>query len=162
MRLSKGVEWAVHAGAVLAAVPPGKWLSAIKLAEYLGVPRPYLVKHMQALSRAGLVETSRGANGGYRLARDPDAISLDDIVIAIEGGKSAFRCTEVRQRGPLPSSRESCRKPCGIASTFWAAESAWHAALAQTTLGTLLAQHAAGDDKVRSRRAKVWVIQNVT
>ncbi len=161
MQMSKGVEWATHACAALAAVPADKWLSAIKLAEYLGVPRPYLVKQMQALSRAGLVETSRGAGGGYRLARQPDAISLDDIVNAIEGRGPAFRCSEVRQRGPIPSSRESCRKPCGIAASFWKAESAWHAALAQTTLGSLLARHAAGDDKVRARRAMVWVIKNV-
>jgi Rrf2 family protein len=105
---------------------------------------------MQALSRAGLVATSRGAGGGYRLAKEPDVISLDDIVQAIEGRDFAFRCSEVRQRGPIPSSRESCRKPCGVATSFWDAERVWHAALAQTTLGSLLARHAAGDDRARA------------
>ena len=162
MQLSKGVEWAVHACAALAAVPPGKWLSGEKLAEYLGVPRPYLVKQMQALSRSGLVATSRGAGGGYRLAKEPDGISLDDIVLAVEGKAAAFRCSEVRQRGPVPSSREGCRKPCGIAASFWNAERAWHAALAEVTLGGLLAEHAAGDDRGRARRAKMWVLRNVS
>ena len=42
---------------------------ATRLAEYHGVPAPYLAKHLQALSRAGIVESSPGPRGGYRLAR---------------------------------------------------------------------------------------------
>ena len=69
MKIGKGVEWAAHACAVLALLPPGAALSREALASYLGVPPPYLAKQLQALSRAGLVMTQRGAAGGYRLSR---------------------------------------------------------------------------------------------
>ncbi len=72
MRLSDGVEWGVHACTLLAVLPPDRALPAAKLAEYHGVPAAYLAKHLQALARAGVLETVKGPRGGYRLARPAD------------------------------------------------------------------------------------------
>jgi DNA-binding IscR family transcriptional regulator len=54
MRMSDGVEWAVHCATILGALPDGVALSAARLAEYHGVPAPYLAKHLQGLTRAGV------------------------------------------------------------------------------------------------------------
>ena len=75
MKLSDGVEWGVHVTTLLAVLPPDRALPAAKLAEYHGVPAAYLAKHLQALSRAGILVSVQGPRGGYRLARPGDARS---------------------------------------------------------------------------------------
>ena len=100
MRMSDGVEWGVHACTLLATLPARGALPAAKLAEYHGVPAAYLAKHLQALARDGVLETVKGARGGYRLARPAADITLADVVEAIDGDEPAFRCTEIRRRGP--------------------------------------------------------------
>jgi Rrf2 family protein len=55
------------------------------IADAAGIPRPYLAKIIQSLSKSGLVFTKRGYTGGIRLVRRPEFISLLDIVIAVEG-----------------------------------------------------------------------------
>ena len=82
-------------------LPPDAALPAARLAEYHGVPSAYLAKHLQALARAGVLETVKGPRGGYRLARPPRPRSrVLDVVEAIDGDEPAFRCTEIRRRGP--------------------------------------------------------------
>src|SRR5688572_29989943 len=100
MRMSEGIEWAIHCCAVLAVVPPDVALPAGRLAEFHGVPPAYLAKHLQALASAGILESVAGRRGGYRLGRPASAIRLLDVVDAVEGGDPAFTCTEIRQRGP--------------------------------------------------------------
>ena len=48
MRLSEGVEWGMHAVVLLAFAPAGSALPAARIAEFHGVPAPYLAKHLQA------------------------------------------------------------------------------------------------------------------
>ena len=55
------------------------------IAERTGLPQPYLEQILLALKGAGLVRSKRGVGGGYVLARDPDKISLGDIVSAVDG-----------------------------------------------------------------------------
>ena len=143
MQISKGVEWAVHATSLMSALPEGRGLKAEALARYHGVPGPYMAKQLQALSNAGLVKSSRGAHGGYRLAKPPAEISLWDITIAIEGRKPAFRCTEIRQNGPCALRPKDCKKPCQIAAAFLAAENAFRDSLAAVSLAGLGAQFVA-------------------
>jgi len=134
MQISKGVEWACHAAALMAALPSDKALKADALAQYHEVPAAYMAKQLQALSKAGIVKSSRGAKGGYRLAKAPADINLWDITAAIEGDKSAFRCTEIRQNGPCPANKKSCRVPCGIAVSFINAEMAFRNSLRAVSL----------------------------
>ena len=138
MRIGEGIEWAVHCCTVLALLPDGTTLPASRLAEYHGVPGAYLAKHLQALSRAGIVESSGGRRGGYRLARPAAAISVLDVVDAVDGSEPAFRCTEIRQRGPAAVEAAAYRKPCGIARAMWRAEDAWRRELAATSIADLL------------------------
>ena len=134
MQISKGVEWACHAAALMSALPEGKALKAEALARYHGVPAAYMAKQLQALSKAGIAKSSRGKTGGYRLAKPPAEISLWDITSAIEGSKPAFRCAEIRQNGPCAARKESCITPCAIAASFMAAERAFRDSLESVTL----------------------------
>lgn len=137
MKLSRGVEWAVHSCTLLSILPPARGLSAEDLARYFEVPSAYLAKQLQAMRRAGFVESVRGQGGGYRLARSVEDISLWDIVAAIEGTGSAFRCNEIRQNGPCALARTDCKTPCEIASAFAVAEEAWRDALKSKSLADI-------------------------
>ena len=108
MQLGKGVEWTTHICTVLAVLPAGAGISVDALADFFEVPSAYLAKQMQLLRRAGIVASVRGKGGGYRLALAVDAITLLDIVTAIEGPSLAFRCTEIRQNGPCGLKRKDC------------------------------------------------------
>ena len=55
------------------------------IAERTGLPQPYLEQILLALKGAGLVRSKRGVGGGYVLARDPEEITLSDIVSAVDG-----------------------------------------------------------------------------
>lgn len=138
MRLSEGVEWTVHCCTLLAALPPGTCLPAARLAEFHGVPGPYLTKHLQALTRAGVLESVPGPRGGYRLARSAGDLTVLDVVEAIDGSEPPFTCTEIRRRGPaggLPA--RAYPKPCGIHALMDRADAAWRTELAGTTLADL-------------------------
>ena len=142
MKLSAGVEWAIHCCVVLSQAEGP--VPAQRLAEFHGVSRTYLAKHLQQLSRAGLVVSTEGRVGGYALTRPAPEISVLDVVLAIEGSEPAFRCTEIRQNGPFPASAQQCRRPCGIARAMWAAEDAWRAELSRRTIADLVAAAAVG------------------
>lgn len=139
--MSDGVEWSVHCCTVLAALGEGQTLPAGRLAEYHEVPPAYLAKHLQALAAAGVVASTSGPRGGYRLARPAAAITLLDIVLAVDGEDAAFRCSEIRQRGPAVSDDPAAyRRACHIARAMWRAEDAWRASLRATTVADLFTE----------------------
>jgi Rrf2 family protein len=146
MKLSDGVEQAIHCVAVLSGLSPEGVLSAAALAEFHGVSVSYLLKHMQALSGSGLVATVPGPKGGYRLAKPAKDISLLDIVLAVEGPQPAFRCAEIRKRGPNPLPGRYFTKPCQINAAMLKAEKAYRAELAKVSIADVLAELAADDD----------------
>lgn len=146
MKLSDGVEQAIHCVGMLSGLSEGGVLSAAALADFHGVSTSYLLKHLQALSGAGIVATVPGPKGGYRLAQTPDRITLLDIVLAVEGPAPAFRCAEIRQRGPNPLPGRYFTKPCGINAAMLKAEKAYRAELAKVTMASILAELAADDD----------------
>lgn len=146
MKLGDGVEQAIHSVGMLAGLSEGGVLSAAALAEFHGVSASYLLKHLQSLSSAGIVATVPGPKGGYRLARATDRITLLDIVLAVEGPQPAFRCAEIRQRGPNPLPGRYFTKPCGINAAMLKAEKAYRAELAKTSIADILGDLAANDD----------------
>jgi Rrf2 family protein len=135
VKLSAGVEWALHCCVVLSQADHP--VPSARLADLHGVSKTYLAKHLQLLARAGIAEPSEGRDGGYALLRDASRITVLDVVQAIDGGQPAFRCTEIRQQGELALPPEECRAPCGIAKVMATAEGAWRASLAKTTIADL-------------------------
>ncbi len=138
MKLSDGVEWGVHVCTLLAVLPPDSALPAARLAEYHGVPSAYLAKHLQSLAGAGVLETVKGPRGGYRLARPAAEITVLDVVEAIDGEEPAFRCTEIRRRGPTAMPAREYKNVCGIQRAFTRADEAWRKELGATTIASLV------------------------
>ena len=159
--MSAGVEWALHCTVLLAVLKPTSTLPGRALAEFHGVSESYLLKHMQALTKAGICESVPGPTGGYRLARKPREITVLDIVQAIEGSEPAFRCDEIRQRGPTALDSSTYTVQCGIHSVMLDAESAWRQALRSRTLADLTPLSVQTMDKQRVDLATSWILDNV-
>jgi Rrf2 family protein len=162
MRMNQGVEWAVHACAVLAPLSPGRGLSLAALAEFHDVPQAYMAKQMQLLSKAGIVRASRGKTGGYALARSAAEVTLWDVTMALGGTQPLFRCSEIRQKGPCAAPRADCRRPCQIAAAFAAAEAAWRRELQAVTIADLSADFAANVSPGHIADIMAWLGTNVT
>jgi len=139
MKMSRGVEWALHCCLTLAMTGEDEALTAGELARFFDLPKAYLHKQIQALVRAGILSSTPGPGGGYVLARPLDAVSFMDVVAAIDGPDPAFRCDEIRQRGgsgaiggPIdPGTR------CLIDQAMGRADLAWRRELAATSLGSI-------------------------
>ncbi|HWO73852.1 MAG TPA: Rrf2 family transcriptional regulator [Dehalococcoidia bacterium] len=159
--MSDGVEWGIHCSVLLASLPPGSVLSGSALAEFHGVSESYLLKHLKALAKAGILASIPGVKGGFRLNRTPDAISVLDIVTAIEGDAPAFRCTEIRQRGPASVEPEAYRSPCPINAVMLQAERAWKEVLASQTIADLVANVGRNTDPRSVPKAAVWLEENL-
>jgi Rrf2 family protein len=84
------------------------------------------------------VHVATGPKGGYRLTRPAAAITVLDVVEAIEGPASAFVCQEIRQRGTGAIAPERCRAPCAIHTVMTEADRAWRASLRSVTVADLL------------------------
>ena len=77
----------------LAALPDdGGFFLSKDLADYLGLPGPFLSKILQSLAQAGLLQSVRGPRGGYRLGRPAHRISVRQVVKAMDGGSGCAIC----------------------------------------------------------------------
>jgi Rrf2 family protein len=107
MRVSAKAEYACIAMLELAATHAESQPVRIKtIADAHDIPQRFLVQILLQLKGAGLVDSTRGAAGGYQLARAPDAISLADVVNAIDRG-NAPRTNLTRHPGRGSSRRAS-------------------------------------------------------
>ena len=132
MRLSSLADYAVvmmtaaarHCGGV------GR-LNATALAGETGLPLPTVQKLVSKLSTAGLIESTRGTGGGFRLARPAAAISLADIVEAIEGPIALTACVE--------GGKQDCcvDETCRVKPHWNAVNGAVRGALANVSLASL-------------------------
>ncbi len=94
MRLSSMADYAVVTMAAAARHCGHARVSASELAEETGLPAPTVQKLVSRLTAAGLLRSSRGAGGGLKLARPAAAISLADIVEAVEGPIALTACVD--------------------------------------------------------------------
>ena len=135
MQLTRAADYAVRVMIHLAVVPSGVCASRDALAEMTEVPPEFLGKVLQALARSDLVTSRRGARGGYSLARDGAAITMLDVVEAIEGPLHLNLC--------LQSGQACGRSPWCAAHTVWArAQSALAQVLASASIDDLARQSA--------------------
>ncbi|MGA8206089.1 MAG: SUF system Fe-S cluster assembly regulator [Woeseiaceae bacterium] len=92
LRISKLTDYGTVVLAHLASTQ-GTVCSAAEVAEATGIAVPTVSKLLKSLGRAGLVTSTRGANGGYHLARDPQRISAASVIDALEGPVSITECS---------------------------------------------------------------------
>jgi Rrf2 family protein len=137
MILKSQVEWALHCCAILAGLPDGRYLSTKALAEFHGLPKEYLSKALQSLSQAGLVNTTLGPSGGYRLARPPSELTFLDIIEAVEGNSRTFVCNNIRANNPCRPAGFCDTSPCAVARIMWEADEAWRSKLRSVRLSDL-------------------------
>jgi Rrf2 family protein len=130
----------VHCAIVLARMPEGTLLSTRTLAAHFGLPEAYLGKNLQAMVKAGLLQAATGPNGGFRLARPADQISVLQVVQAVEGRAAPFVCQEIRQRGTGCLPAQECTRPCAVSAVMADAYQAWCASLRGVTIADLCAQ----------------------
>ena len=106
-------------------------VSATTLAAETGIPLPTAQKLVSRLASAGLLESKRGSGGGFRRARPPAAISLADVIEAVEGPIAMTPCAE--------HGRHDCalEADCRVKPHMMAATGAVRGALAGVTLASL-------------------------
>lgn len=76
-------------------------LGAEQLAKNLSIPKSFLAKILQGLAKQGILESRKGAHGGFILAKEVTEISVNEIIIAAEGKRPAvFDCTTYMESCP--------------------------------------------------------------
>jgi Rrf2 family protein len=91
VRISAKVDYAVRAAIELAAAPDEKPIRAERLATAQGIPLDFLQNILGELRHAGIVRSHRGVDGGFRLARAADHVTIADIIRAVEGPLATVR-----------------------------------------------------------------------
>jgi Rrf2 family protein len=91
MRISAKVDYAVRAAVELAATASEKPVKAESIATAQEIPLNFLENILGELRHAGIVRSHRGAEGGFRLARPPERVTVADIMRAVEGPLASVR-----------------------------------------------------------------------
>jgi Rrf2 family protein len=158
MILKSQVEWTLHCYAILAGQPDGRYLSTMALAEFHGLPKEYFSKTRQGLSQAGLVRTTLGASGGYRLARPPAELTFLEFVEAVDGRTPTFVCTKIRANNPCRPQGSCESGPWAVARIMWDADEAWRAKLRSVRLSDLVETLSRDIPSELWKRSFEWVL----
>ncbi len=126
MQMTASSSYAIHGMGYLATKDPGEVTFLSEISEYIGIPSSYMAKVFQALARAGLVRSFRGAKGGYALARPATEITLREVIEVFEGPVTRS-CT--LSRGPC-----NFEPSCGIFRRLAKAQEAFLETLHQFTI----------------------------
>jgi Rrf2 family transcriptional regulator, cysteine metabolism repressor len=119
----------------------GQPVSLKAIAEAEGLPLAYLERIVALLKKAALVESTRGAHGGYRLTRAADAITMDEVVLALEGAVAPMSCfvDDSEEGRVLCSHVDDHGHGCATKLLWTRVQGGVIKALAQTTLAELVA-----------------------
>ena len=111
LRLSKKADYALIAMKHLAQ-KGGRSTSAREIAEQYGIPIELMAKVLQRLVRTGLLVSTQGTRGGYTLGREPAAISVADVIQAIDGPLTVTACS---------TEKNTCEQytRCNIRDPLW-------------------------------------------
>ena len=155
MRLTSLADYAVVMMAAAARHAAGARLSASMLSEETGVPLPTAQKLMGRLAGAGLLNSARGAGGGFALAREAGRISLADIIEAVEGPIAMTNCIE--------GSAHDCalEGSCRVRPHIGIANQAVRGALAGVSLAELSVPAQAGAQSPARRRTPAFAGEQI-
>jgi len=112
LRLSKKADYALIAMKHLALRPDQAALSAREIAEQYDIPVELMAKVLQRLAREGLLAAHQGTRGGYQLSRPPAAISVADVIQAVDGPLTVTACS---------TDEENCEQysKCSVRDPLW-------------------------------------------
>ena len=127
------------------------------IAEAEGLPLAYLERIVALLKKAGLVESTRGAHGGYRLTRDPAEIRMDEAVVALEGVVAPMSCfvDDTNEGRVLCSHVADGGHACATKLLWTRVQGGVHRALQQTTLAELVAFGTGPADPIKPQQPAV-------
>ncbi len=91
MRISAKADYAVRAAVELAASSGERPVKAERVANAQGIPLNFLENILGELRHAGIVRSHRGADGGFRLAKPPQEVTVADVIRAVEGPLASVR-----------------------------------------------------------------------
>jgi Rrf2 family protein len=131
MRVSAKVDYAIRAAAELASAEPGP-VKGERVAQAQGIPLKFLENILLELRHHGLVQSQRGADGGYWLARPAEDISLAEVIRAVEGPLA-----NVRGNRPESLAYEGTAEP--LRDVWIAVRASLRSVLEQVTLADLAA-----------------------
>ena len=129
--ISKTGVHGVTAVAALAELSDGAFAGAAEIAEQIGAPRNYLGKLLKMLADQGLLESQKGKGGGFRLAREPDQISLYEIMEPLDRVSRWGGCF-------LGRSRCSDEAPCSVHQRWSKVRTAYLQFLQETSVDDLV------------------------
>ncbi|HYE50184.1 MAG TPA: Rrf2 family transcriptional regulator [Azospirillaceae bacterium] len=98
--LTQRAKYALRAAILLTERHGGGAIQIAEIAAAENIPAKFLEAILLELRKAGLLESVRGRNGGYRLARPPEALSIGDIVRVVDGSLAPIRCASRRNFEP--------------------------------------------------------------
>src|SRR6185503_16500104 len=134
LRLSKKADYALMAVKHLAEKPGASSTSAREIAEQYGIPLELMAKVLQRLVRAGLLFSTQGTRGGYTLSRPPIAMSVADVIQAIDGPFTVTACAE---------DKGDCEQygKCNVRDPLWQIRERIAATLGTVTIAEMAADH---------------------
>lgn len=130
LRLTKRTDYAIRACLYLASGGHDEPASSRSIARHMEIPERFLPRVLADLAAAGIVESQIGRNGGYRLQRSPDRLSVLDVIETVEGATRSDACV-LRQRACDAS------RPCAFHPVWAEAQTSFIDILAATTLSDL-------------------------
>jgi Rrf2 family protein len=114
MRLSRASSYALHALVFMAAQKHNRPVQSHIVARARGIPERFLLKVLKPLVSARVLSSVKGPNGGYRLARPPSAVSMLEIVEAVDGPiRGQAPLSEEEGDSPLDRKLEAICKQAG-------------------------------------------------
>jgi Rrf2 family protein len=120
--LSKSCEYGLRASLYLASLDHDGYVSIGTISEDLDISFPFLTKIFQKLNDAGLLESQRGPKGGVALTKPADAVSLYEVVVAIDGDDLFRECVlglpNCGEAEPCPLHDEWVEKRSGVETMF--------------------------------------------
>ncbi len=148
LKLNKMTDYAVVMMAEMARAE-GSVCNATQIADATGVPLPTVAKLLKALAHAALMDSQRGASGGYCLGRDPERISVAEIITAVEGPIALTACVH--------GSPDHCEVEtiCAMRGNWDKVNQAVRAALDSVTLADMMVSTFAFAETRPERRAGV-------
>lgn len=108
LKLSTKGRYGLRAIVDLAANSRSGAVCISSIAQRQNLSESYLEQLMSLLRKAGIIESVRGAGGGYRLARAPEQISVGEILRALEGDLNLVECSALMGEGQPCAAEETC------------------------------------------------------
>lgn len=128
--ITRDTDYAVRALVFMAGQPPGTRFTVSRLAGKLDLPHPFLRRIVQVMTRAGLLRSFRGRDGGFELAASPAEIRLNDLLNIFQGPLSLSGCLFRKRVCPA-------RGTCPLRHILLGLEKKMAAELSQVSIATL-------------------------